>query len=90
MPLKNHENILVFYKKPPTYNPQMTLGKPYQYKKNGISSDNYGDSSGTGLITNSGERHPTTIQCFKKDKGLHPTQKPVALFEYLIKTYTNE
>lgn len=90
MPLKNHENILVFYKKPPTYNPQMTPGKPYSYKKDSISSSNYGDSKGTEKIVNNGERHPTTVQIFKKDKGLHPTQKPVSLFEYLVKTYTNE
>ena len=90
MPLKNHENVLVFYKKQPTYNPQFTVGKPYSYKKDGISSDNYGDSKGTDLIVNDGSRHPLTVQIFKKDKGLHPTQKPVALFEYLIQTYTNE
>lgn len=90
MPLKNHENILVFYKKLPTYNPQMTKGKPYSYKKEGISSENYGNSKGTEQIVNDGERYPLTVQVFKKDKGLHPTQKPVALFEYLIKTYTNE
>lgn len=90
MPLKNHENVLVFYKKLPTYNPQKTKGKPYSYKKEGISSDNYGDSSGTDLIVNTGDRHPLTVQKFKSDKGLHPTQKPVALMEYLIKTYTNE
>ena len=90
MPLKNHENILVFYKKQPTYNPQFTVGKPYSYKKDGISSDNYGGSKGTDLIVNEGSRHPLTVQIFKKDKGLHPTQKPVALFEYLIQTYTNE
>ena len=90
MPLKNHENVLVFYKKQPTYNPQFTVGKPYSYKKDSISSDNYGDSKGTDLIVNDGSRHPLTVQIFKKDKGLHPTQKPVTLFEYLIQTYTNE
>jgi len=90
MPLKNHENILVFYKKLPTYNPQMTAGKSYKYKKDSISSSNYGDSKGTDLIENEGKRYPKTVQVFKKDKGVHPTQKPVALFEYLIRTYTNE
>ena len=90
MPLKKHENILVFYKKQPVYNPIYTEGKPYSYKKENISSSNYGMSNGTGLIVNNGKRCPTSIQVFKKDKGLHPTQKPVALFEYLIKTYTNE
>ncbi len=90
MPLKFHENILVFYEKPPTYNPQMTKGKPYKYKKDGISSTNYGNSGGTDLIVNEGERYPKSIIEFKKDKGLHPTQKPVALLEYLIRTYTND
>lgn len=89
MPLKKHENILVFYKKSPTYNPQFTEGKPYTYQKKGISSDNYGSSNGTDLIVNNGKRSPVSIIEFKKDKGLHPTQKPVALFEYLIRTYTN-
>lgn len=90
MPLKKHENILVFYKKLPTYNPQFTTGTPYSYKKEGISSSNYGDSTGTKLIKNTGKRYPVSTITFKKDKGLHPTQKPVALFEYLIKTYTNK
>jgi len=89
MPLKKHENILIFYKKLPVYNPQFTRGEPYSYKKTGISSENYGDSGGTETILNEGKRYPVSIITFKKDKGLHPTQKPVALFEYLIKTYTN-
>jgi site-specific DNA-methyltransferase (adenine-specific) len=88
-PLKAHENILIFYKKQPVYNPQKTKGKPYSYKKENIISENYGKSDGTDLIINNGDRMPISVQIFKKDKGLHPTQKPVALFEYLIKTYTN-
>ena len=90
MPLKRHENILVFYKKLPAYNPQFTKGTPYSYQKDGISSGNYGDSKGTNKIVNEGKRYPVSIITFKKDRGLHPTQKPVALFEYLIKTYTNK
>ena len=90
MPLKFHENILVFYKNLPTYNPQMSAGKPYKYKKDGISSSNYGNSNGTDIIINNGERCPKSIIEFQKDKGLHPTQKPVSLLEYLVKTYTNE
>ena len=90
MPLKKHENILVFYKKCPVYNPQFTKGRPYSYQKKDISSDNYGNSQGTPSIINDGKRSPVSIIEFKKDKGFHPTQKPVALFEYLIKTYTNE
>ena len=87
-PLKVHENILVFYKKLPNYNPQMETGKPYKSGK--------GDS---GEVTNKvrkiqtknkGTRYPKTVKKIKREFGLHPTQKPVALFEYLIKTYTNE
>ena len=88
MPMKNHENILVFYKKLPTYNPQMTKGKPYT-QKSGRASSNYNPQISV-VTENKGERYPLTVQEFKSDKGLHPTQKPVALFEYLIRTYTNE
>lgn len=90
MPLKNHENILVFYKKLPTYNPQMRLGfKPYKTKK-GHHGSNYGQDKGA-LTESNGERYPLTIVEFSRDKDkLHPTQKPVELLEYLIKTYTNE
>ena len=89
MPLRSHEDILVFYKKLPVYNPQKTDGKPYKQKR-GSASDVY---RGKDLyITESdGKRFPLSWNLFKKDKDkLHPTQKPVALLEYLIKTYTNE
>ena len=90
MPLKIHENILVFYKKLPTYNPQMRTGfKPYKCKQ-GRHSTNYGAYEQGHITESNGERYPTDIIEFKKDSGLHPTQKPVALLEYLIKTYTNE
>lgn len=90
MPLKDHENILVFYKKLPTYNPQMRTGfKPYTTTK-GHHGTNYGADKGATTSSN-GERYPLTIMKFSRDANkLHPTQKPVALFEYLIKTYTNE
>jgi len=90
-PLKNHENILVFYEKQPTYNPQMRTGfKPYVCKQGNTKSKNYGEQ--TGAITKSnGDRYPLTVIEFKRDKEkIHPTQKPVGLMEYLIKTYTNE
>ena len=93
MPLKNHENILVFYKKPPTYNPQMRLGfKPYKCKQgSGSESWNYDKSQGGHVSESDGERYPLSIIEFNRDKNkLHPTQKPVALFEYLINTYTNK
>lgn len=88
MPLKNHENILVFYKKRPTYNPQFTRGKAYK-ARSGRASSNYGKQTSV-LTENTGRRYPLSIQNFNKETGLHPTQKPVSLFEYLIKTYTNE
>jgi site-specific DNA-methyltransferase (adenine-specific) len=89
MPLKNHENILVFYKKQSIYNPQMRKGIPYTCKS-GNGSKNYGDQ--TNIITkNNGDRFPVSIIKFKRDKNrLHPTQKPVLLLQYLIKTYTLE
>lgn len=90
MPLKVHEQILIFYKSPPIYNPQMRTGfKPYTCKS-GRASSNYG--SQVSVVTeNSGDRYPIDILSFPRDGGrIHPTQKPVALCEYLIKTYTNE
>lgn len=90
MPLKSHENILVFYKKLPAYNPQMREGfKPYTTKK-GHHGSNYGEDKGA-ITSSNGTRYPITSLKFNRDKDkLHPTQKPVALFEYLIQTYTNE
>jgi DNA modification methylase len=92
-PMKIHENILVFYSKLTTYNPQMTVGTPYQsfHSKNSI-----GEVYGSKLISKhrnnpDGTRYPISIQKFTRSKkSVHPTQKPVALIEYLIKTYTNE
>lgn len=89
MPMKKHENILVFYKKLPTYNPQFTRGKPYHtYKK--APSTNYNFFETNYETKNDGWRFPVDIQSFSPETGLHPTQKPIALLEYLIKTYTNE
>lgn len=91
-PLKDHENVLVFYRRQPTYNPQMRGGfKPYKCKKGGDTT-NYGPGLSENVTTESnGERYPVTVLEFPRDKAkLHPTQKPVALMEYLIKTYTNE
>ena len=90
-PLKSHEDILVFYKKKPTYNKQYWYSKPYKRQKNGILSDNYGKRKAAWSESEDGRRNPLTILTFGKDAAkLHPTQKPVALLEYLIKTYTNE
>lgn len=91
MPLKKTENILVFYKNLPTYNPQKTVGKPYKCKQgSGSSNWNYDQTQGGYVTANNGERFPTNLIKFNRDRDrFHPTQKPVALLEYLIKTYTN-
>ncbi len=88
MPMKAHENILIFYKALPTYNPQMRAGKPYVCKS-GRGSLNYREQKSV-VTTNSGERYPIDVLTYPQEKGYHPTQKPVPLLEYLIKTYTNE
>ena len=90
MPLKAVETISIFYPKLPLYNPQMTEGKPYR-AKNDTKSNNWG-SYKTGWTTdNKGTRYPVNAIHFNKiAKTIHPTQKPVDLLEYLIKTYTNE
>ena len=96
MPMKAHENILVFYDKLPTYNPQKTTGHPRKvstahHKRNSKVTDVYGKHEKTGY--DSTERYPRDVLVFASDKqkvALHETQKPLALCEYLIKTYTNE
>lgn len=88
-PLKEHENVLVFYREQSTYNPQMVIGEKYIPGGGGSKKDNYGDFK--AVRENDGSlRYPRSIQQFAAESGSHPTQKPVALFEYLIKTYTNE
>ena len=88
-PLKVHEDICVFSKRQPVYNPQMTRGKPYISSGTGDSGEITGKVKKIPTI-NRGTRYPRSVIKFKRERGLHPTQKPVALFQYLIKTYTNE
>lgn len=89
MPLRSHEDIMVFYRRLPTYNPQKTQGhKPYR-TQTGKRTSNYGHYTQTESVS-SGQRHPTSILKFNHERGLHPTQKPVALMEYLIRTYSDE
>lgn len=96
MPLRNHEDICIFYKQLPTYNPQKTNGhirkvSKAEHKINCINTTDYGVH---GLSTyDSTERYPKSVWKFAKDSqksALHPTQKPVLLLEELIKTYSNE
>ena len=98
MPMKAHENILVFYKKTPVYNPQKTTGhKPTNSYKKKVAVQNktelYGSVKTEIIGGGETDRYPRSVITFASDKQtchLHPTQKPVALLEYLIKTYTNE
>lgn len=97
-PMKYHENILIFYKKQPTYNPQMTKGKLRNKKPEMFGNkedENWGGAmrSIDGVDNINDLYYPRSYQYFsnadQKEK-VHPTQKPVELMEYLIKTYTNE
>lgn len=99
MPMKQHESILVFYKKQPTYNPQLEerYGQGKERAKYKIQGGRFNDDRVYGKVDNivrntkySELRNPQTVQFFNVERGLHPTQKPVSLLEYLIKTYTNE
>ena len=106
MPLRSHEDICVFYKKLPTYNPQKTTGhirkvSSAEHKRNCKETTDYGKHNFVSY--DSTERYPLsvlkmpqdidTVITFSKDtqkEALHPTQKPIALCEYLIKTFSNE
>lgn len=105
MPMKAHENILVFYEKLPTYNPQKTEGHQRKVsskhsrsvciERRNQKTDYIYNKEITNSVSgyDSTERYPRSVLKYKTDKqktALHPTQKPVALCEYLIKTYTNE
>ena len=99
MPLRQHEDIIVFYKNIPTYNPQMKKCKPHKrnHTKGNINNPQknscYGKFVAIPTII-SDEKYPTSIISISKEhcngKFFHPTQKPIALLEYLIKTYSNE
>ena len=97
-PLRQHESILVFYKKQSTYNPQM-IKKSYLDKRTNsgadVKADVYNDFKKVKRHIDVTDGFPKTIQYFATpfkggEGGKHPTQKPIALFEYLIRTYTNE
>lgn len=92
-PLRKHEDICVFYKKQPVYHPQMVQGTPYDkgVRKNQLSG-NYGDFQPVH-VSSAGERYPTDVIYIKtaesEGKVVHPTQKPIALGRYFIRTYSN-
>lgn len=101
MPLRQHESVLIFYNKPPVYNPQFTTGKPNN--SNGVkdnnnnnnkkyNNNNYGEFKAT-ITKQTTDKYPTSIMTFEKvhpSKTVHPTQKPTELLEYLIRTYSNK
>ena len=92
-PFKDHENILVFYGISPTYNPQMEKRAPGGESRVRYPFNDAGINPITGLIRGRKDEHnilrlPSSVQKFNCEMGYHPTQKPVALFEYLIRTYT--
>jgi DNA modification methylase len=93
-PMRAHEDIVVFYNRQPTYNPQMTVGKPYDKGTAIRDAEQYGKQTKAVHVKNEdGTRYPRSVLYFKtaEDEGkYHPTQKPIALYEYLIKTYSNE
>lgn len=92
-PLRKYEDVCVFYKKQPIYNPQMTKGEPYNkgVRKNQLSGS-YGDFQPVHVYSD-GSRYPTDIIYFKtaesEGKVIHPTQKPIELGRYFIRTYSN-
>ena len=98
MPLRVHEQIAVFYRQKPVYNPQKTKGVPNHSKGTAIFSkefanNNYGKYTVVDNDITDDMKYPSSIVAFQKphpSASMHPTQKPVDLLEYLIRTYTNE
>lgn len=100
-PMKTHENILIFYKNAGgTYNPQMEKGEPYsRTSKNPEGYVGRKNDHGYGMkprksFSNEGTRYPKSVLNISRDfsaqQQVHPTQKPVPLMEWLVKTYSNE
>lgn len=93
-PLRKHEDICIFYKNQPVYTPQMTYGEPYNkgFRKDQLTGS-YGDFK-TVEVKSNGERYPTDVVYFKTAESegevYHPTQKPVELGRYLVRTFTKE
>jgi DNA modification methylase len=96
MPMKRHEDIAIFYRALPTYNKQYRDGKPFKsVNTNGHGGyTEYGTGAERRFTVNNGKHNPCSVVAIPADNklelGHHPTQKPVALMEYLIRTYTHE
>jgi site-specific DNA-methyltransferase (adenine-specific) len=89
-PMRAHEDIIVFGSAAGVYNAQMILGSPYKWDSKRTQNGCYGHHANDKPTVNYGSRYPLSVVNFSAERGLHPTQKPVALMEYLIRTYTNE
>tara|TARA_R110000868_G_scaffold371077_1_gene634557 strand:+ start:190 stop:966 length:777 start_codon:yes stop_codon:yes gene_type:complete len=94
-PMRQTERVNIFYKNQATYNPIMEQGEPYTAISSGAKSSNFGKQTDKVVTVCDGERYPRDIIKIKGDERgtvgrIHPTQKPIELCEYLIKTYTNE
>ena len=91
-PLRNHESVLVFYDKIPTYNEQKTEGKPYNIKRSGNYSENNYNCQKSSSKNNDGYRHAKSVIKISNPriKNGHPTQKPIELLDYIIRCYSNE
>lgn len=97
MPLRAHENILVFYRRLPTYNPQFSTGKPYSRTHADRAAGVYRKAKGIETVNDGTKYYPrdvikfTSVQSLNKtEPRVHPTQKPVALMEFLVQTYTDQ
>ena len=96
MPLRCHEDICVFYKNPPTYNPQMVIGKPNHSRGKNVKVNSrcYGNYDGEIEYKDTNEKYPISIIDIDKEHTangrIHPTQKPVELIRWLVRTYTNQ
>jgi site-specific DNA-methyltransferase (adenine-specific) len=90
-PLRTHESVLVFYRKKPVYHPQMTDGTPYAFTRKATYEGPGYNAQRDVEVANLGVRYPKTVLDIANPriKGGHPTQKPLALFEYLIRTYSD-
>lgn len=88
-PLKIHDKIQIFYRTSPTYHPQKTTGEPYKRRGAATRTKCYGKVYSYEAKGESCDRFPTTVIRFPIERGLHPTQKPVSLLAWLIRTYTD-
>jgi site-specific DNA-methyltransferase (adenine-specific) len=91
-PLRSHEDLMVFYRQAPTYNPQLVHTGRASHPRGSRSDrtvNHWHGFDNTPVVDQDGWQYPRSILAFKRPKGRHPTQKPVALMEWLISTFTN-